>query len=68
MTGKGSKVAVKPAGKISAKTKSKEDDEAYIQKGSKKTLKGPDYENRVKRPTSAYFFYCGERREPLKKD
>ncbi len=67
MTNKTSKAAAKATGK-SSKTKAKDDDEAYVQKGAKKTLKGTDDDNKVKRPTSAYFYYCNERRESLKKE
>ena len=53
--------------KTAAKGKSKDDDEAYTQKG-KKQAKGAGDENKVKRPTSAYFYYCNDRREAMRKE
>ena len=65
MTGK---AVAKAASKSSAATskKASKDDDAYVQKGAKKAVAND--ENKVKRPTSAYFYYCNDRRESLKKD
>jgi len=45
-------------------SKGKKDDDAYVAKGKQAVVSD---ENKVKRPTSAYFYYCNERRESMKK-
>lgn len=54
--------------KTTTKGKGKDDDEAYVQKGKKPQMAAADDEHKVKRPTSAYFYYCNERREACKKE
>ena len=61
MTGK---AVAKAQSKVASKGKSKDDD-AYVAKGKAAVVSD---ENKVKRPTSAYFYYCNERRESMKKE
>ena len=68
MTGKAQAKAVAKAVAPAAKKPAKKDeDEAYTQKKGKNSGT-PQDENKVKRPTSAYFYYCNDRRESLKKE
>ena len=68
MTGKAVAKAHAKSSAAAAKGKSKkEDDDAYVAKG-KAAKSGISDENKVKRPTSAYFYYCNERRETMKKE
>jgi len=68
MTGKAVAKAQAKTSAATAKGKAKkEDDDAYVAKG-KAAKSGTADENKVKRPTSAYFYYCNERRESFKKE
>ena len=71
MTGKAQAKAISKGAAVSGKggpVKKKEEDEPYTQKGGKKSAPLADGEVKVKRPTSAYFFFCGDRRESFKKE
>jgi hypothetical protein len=68
MTGKAVAKALTKGNAVASKGKSKkEDDDAYVAKG-KAGKQAVSDENKVKRPTSAYFYYCNERRESIKKE
>jgi hypothetical protein len=67
MTGKAqAKAVAKTVASTAKKPAKKDDDDAYVQKKGKSQQPGD--ENKVKRPTSAYFYYCNDRRESLKKE
>ncbi len=64
MAGKAvAKAQAKTAQKVASKKN--EDDEAYVAKG-KAAKNKEESGSSIKRPLSAYFIYCNERRETLK--
>ncbi len=67
MTGKAVQKAIQKKG--NGKPAKKDEDEAYTaSKSAKGKKKGPEDENKIKRPLSAFFMFCNERRETLKKE